>query len=558
WVGVMAEEYALARDGKAVSCIVLSPSAGVVEQHAASELALWIEKVTGATVSVRNAPEKGSYSIYLGTAETTTVPRSAAIAKAIAQLNRDGYVLAADREGVRVIGKRPVGVLYGVYGLLKQYADVRWFHPGPDGEYCPKQSAVVVPEQVTVHNPSFQHRELGFICANVNSKIVSTWDWMVRNGLTIQMTKHVYRQHQAEFEKRGAVTHDGGHCFAYLLSDSLFDDHPEYFPLMEGKRTPQEGRKQPCTSNLAVAEIMSASIGRVLDSAPHGRHYLIGNNDATLWCQCASCAALDPPAERQKGFVSTRYHIFVNRLVSQVYAARPDADLWAWAYQNFQMPPVGVAPDKRLSIEACVHHRCYRHSLADETCLANAKFRDMLTSWRKLGLPVKSREYNETLPGDPAYVPFERVFCQDLKYYHSLGMTGFRLPIPPPDGKFGPLWNNRRTLNAWYSHWQALYLAALLGWDIKADYGQAVEDMGAKYYGPAWPVMRQYRELLTRTYEETPGDIVYGTPDIVLGKCLERPNVQSKLNQLLAEAVKAAAGDEAVLKRIKRDQDYFM
>ncbi|MBM4085327.1 MAG: hypothetical protein FJ272_11100, partial [Planctomycetes bacterium] len=44
----------------------------------------------------------------------------------------------------------------------------------------------------------------------------------------------------------------------------------------------------------------------------------------------------------------------------------------------------------------------------------------------------------------------------------------------------------------------------------------------------------------------------------VLGKCLERPNVQSKLNQLLAEAVKAAAGDEAVLKRIKRDQDYFM
>jgi hypothetical protein len=62
---------------------------------------------------------------------------------------------------------------------------------------------------------------------------------------------------------------------------------------------------------------------------------------------------------------SARYCTFVNEIVAKVYATHPTADLWAWGYQNYRLPPAGVALDKRLSVEACVHHRCYRHSVDD-------------------------------------------------------------------------------------------------------------------------------------------------------------------------------------------------
>lgn len=554
--GASARDSALVRNGKAVSCIVLPENAGPVERHAASELAFFLEKVSGAKVGIENAPAKGLCTIYLGTTEATSVPRSAAIRAAVGQLRDDGFVLAASDEAVQVISKKPVGVLYGVYHLLKTYAGIRWFYPGAGGEYCPRKRTVTVPLQVTVHNPDFRDREICFICANVNSRIVDTWDWMVRNGLTIQPSKHIYRQFQGEFEKRGAETYDGG-AFSYLVSDSLFNEHPDYFPLIEGKRTPQGWQHQPCTSNPKVPEMMAEGINEVLHADPKGGLYLLGNNDSTSWCQCENCTRLDPPEEKQKGFVSTRYCTLVNEVAAKVLATHPNANFWAWAYQNFQMPPVGVVLDKRVSIEACIHHRCYRHSLADESCLANAKFREMLTSWRRLGHAVKSREYNECLPGDPSYVPYERIFCQDLKYYYKLGMPGFRIPIPPPDGTFGPTWSNRRTLNEWYAQWQALYLSAVFAWDINADYSKAVEDMGSSYYESAWPAMKQYRELLVQTYEATPGHIIYGTPDLMMGKCLERPGVQSRLNSLLAQAEKAATGNEVALKRVKRDRDYF-
>ncbi len=550
-----AREYTLVEAGKPASCIVLSDDAGPVLTHAASELATFLEKVSGARVPTGRTPAPGLFPIYLSVEPGTGETYSPAVRQALGQLRDDGFVLAAADTGLRVLSREPVGVLFGVYDILKRYAGMRWFYPGPDGEHCPRTATLRVPEQTTVNNPSFRYREISFVCANVNSKTVDTWDWMLRNGIPIHVMKHVYPQVKAEVEPRGARTDDGGHCFAYLLNDSLFQEHPEYFSLIDGKRVPQQYRYQPCTTNPRVAQIMAEGIGKVLDAAPPGGRYLIGNNDATAWCQCEECVRLDPPGERQQGRISTRYCTFVNQIAAQVYATHPNANLWAWAYQNYQMPPTGVVLDKRLSLEACVHHRCYRHSLEDEKCPANAKFREMLTSWCQLGHVVTAREYNEVFPGDPPYVPFERVYWRDLRYYHKLGMAGFRLPIAPPDGTFGPTWNKRQILHAWYAQWQGLYLAALTGWDITTDYEQAVADMGTRYYGPAWPAMQRYRALLVRIYEETPGDIIYGAGD--LGTCLEWPNSRAELEGLLAQADTAAAGDPLIRRRVQRDRDYL-
>ena len=279
-----ANDFSLVKDGVSASCIVLPDNAGAVEKHAASELSTYLEKVTGAKVNIENTPSKELYNIYLGTTEAKNVSRSDTIDKAVSQLKDDGFVLAADKDGIRIISRKPVGVLYGTYEILKKYADIRWFAPGAEFEYCPKKPTIVVSEQITASNPSFKFRYVSFVCCNWNSKTIDTWDWMVRNGMTIRVWKILYNLYRDELEKRGAMIYDGGHCFSHLLSDKLFDTHPEYFPLIDGKRRKQniEGVKrwpQPCTSNPKVAEIMAESLNKYLDSPPKGGNYLIGNND---------------------------------------------------------------------------------------------------------------------------------------------------------------------------------------------------------------------------------------------------------------------------------------
>ena len=144
------------------------------------------------------------------------------------------------------------------------------------------------------------------------------------------------------------------------------------------------------------------------------------------------------------------------------------------------------------------------------------------------------------------------MFVQDLKYYHRIGVRGSLTEVAPPDGVFGPTWDNRRTREMWLANWQFIYLMAYFLWDVDADYATVYEDMGAKWYGAAWPAMKQYRAKLTVAFEDTPGDMIYGTPNVALGKCLDRPGLEADLLRLLAEAEHAAAGNEAILKKVRR------
>jgi len=460
--------------------------------------------------------------------------------------------------------------LYGIYGLLKKYGNVRWFFPGPEGEYCPRSPNFLVSSGVTISNPSFQYRTLNLCCANMNSKMTDTWDWMVRNGMqmacrweTSKARRKELDRYPEEREKRGDENVGGGHSFSYLISDNLFDAHPEYFALIDGKRTPQGAstgdgtEKQPCTSNPKVVEIMTEKLIEWGEIPPRGGSFLIGNNDSPVWCQCENCVKLDPPEEREKHFVSTRYWTLLNAMADKALAKNPELKLKGWAYQNFQEPPVGIVPDKRLSVVTCLHQRCYRHRMDDENCASNKRFRDMLVNWVKLN-PISTYEYTDCLSGgDVIYLPLEHVFAHDLKYYHQIGVRGSLTETVPPDGVFGPALDNRGTKEMWLATWQFVYMMAYFLWDVDADYAAVYEDMGSKFYGVAWPVMKQYRAKLATAWEETPGDMIYGTPNIALGKCLERPGLETDLLKLLNDAEKTAAGDEALLKKIRREREYF-
>ncbi|MCK5845736.1 MAG: DUF4838 domain-containing protein, partial [Victivallales bacterium] len=403
-------------------------------------------------------------------------------------------------------------------------------------------------------------RTLNLVCANVTSNMRDTWDWMARNGMKPQVQAYLRNPY---LKKIPVDFQGGGHCFAGLLpSKKYFKKHPEYFALVNGKRIPQVNEKgrfksQPCTSNPNTIRIMAEHLDAFLNKYPDVNLYVIGNNDVPIWCECDNCQALDSAEDKETHGVATRYWILVNELINRVAPKHPNVTFVGAPYQNFQYPSNEVKPDSQAEVEFCVHQKCYQHPMSDEGCRVNERYRKLLKAWSGLSKGVKTYEYTDCLPGgDVIYLPLSKNIADDLKYYYKLGVRGYKTEVAPPDGVFGKVWQNRRTKEMWPAIWPAIYTMAYFEWNVDADYGEFLEDMGSKAYGAAWPVMRKYVSELTNAMVNSPGHMIYGTPDVVLGKCLDRPNQGEKLNSLLEKALKAVADDPARLARVKMDKDY--
>ncbi len=572
----------LIKDGRAVSAIVLSADASSVERHAAEELALYLGKIAGsnAPAIVSQSPEN-LCPIFLGTVNDSNLVARLKDRTLPAKLDPEGFLIDSGSDRLIILGKEPIGALYGAYEILKKYGGIRWITPGADGEYFTVKPTVAVPEQNTVHNPSFHWRRLFCGGCGVNSPLTNTWDWMVRNDMRVtDVNSSAYRAYRVSgeprilgkiLEERGALADEiGGFSqllagigisrnykegYAYLAQ--MFAEHPERFPLINGKRVPLTGnqRYQPCTSNPEVIEIMRANIDTYLATKMKpGDEFTLFNDDGTGWCQCDNCTKLDPPAEKELRFVSTRFWVFANQLLGPLVAKYPHIKLGAIAYQNFQRAPVGVTPDKNLYVHKAYNRRCYRHNLDDPSCPINQKFYEYFKEWSALGNP--SYTWDQIDSSAMAYMPTERTFVNGLKTFHKLGVNGARPVVAPPDGNYNKRYDGTLTKDCWWGMWPTLYLAAQFLWNIDGDYDALYEEAGALYYGQAWPAMKEYRALMVKAATNSPGCFGHGGGSPI-GRVLTQPGVQDKLNELLAKAEQAAKDDPKARLHVQRDRTFF-
>ncbi len=550
--------------------IIVGKNAGPVEKHAAKELSKFLAKI-----SEGKAP---------GIAETAA-PETLPVRYELTNDKRvadEGFMIRAKAKEIVIAGKQPIGFLYGSYYILKKYGGIRWLVPGDDGEYFTVRKTIAVPEGEYISNPSFEYRSISWGVASVLSLKWDSFDWMVRNNLRIFdmhytiMNKSLW----SGLEERGFVIQDGGHCFSDLLGghwvkiktwkefnahmETLFKEHPEYFPVINGKRTFLEGEKyQPCTSNPEVIRIMSENLilnlKELCSKTPGGRYRLV-NNDGTGWCECEECKKLD---RGDKG-MTNRYWTFINTLADRAFKEVPDAIINTIAYQNYQDAPTDILPDKRLAtVELSFNRICYRHKIDDPDCVTNRlyfkKYNDWLALSKKHGYKLVTYAQIDSLGYHG--MPIEGTYLHDIKYYHDkLGAIGVRPQLAPVDGKYSPRFDQLPMIKLeWYAIWQTLYGFAQLSWDVNADIDKMLEETGALYYGKAWNAgMREYRKTLSKAFLETPGCYGYGHSS-PLGRCLDRPGVHEKLLACLASAEKAAKDDpdKRALAHVQRDREIF-
>jgi len=564
----IAEAFTLVKEGRPASCIVLNRNAGVVEKHAASELSTYIGKISGGVaVPLVNEPSPDLYNIRLGTLSDQAIAARVAVADAAA-LTDEGFILSASKDGLVILGKKPVGVLYGVYELLQRYAGIRWLTPGEDGEYYTPKPTIAVPAQSTVHNPSLRWRKIYFIVSNVNSHLADTWDWMVRNKM--QPTKNPIRPTPASddfLDQRGAGGFGlcsfsaalGGFCAGRTSKEAndclaqMLKEHPDRCPLVQGNRLllSMAERCQPCTTNPDVMRISRENIDLLLSKMSPGDQFMLFNDDSTVWCQCADCIKVDPPREKELRFLGTRHWTFINQVLGPLLKKYPQLDLGSCAYQNFQEAPSGVIPEKGLTVMRVYNRRCYRHNLDDPQCPVNRVFVEYFQGWARMGNPGYAWEEIWNSCG----MPIERVFINQLKLYKSLGMNGSMLAFPPVDGTYSKATASRK--DSWYGIWMTFYLAAQFEWNLDSDYDRLHEEAGSLYYGKAWAGgMRELRALMVKTLAETPGCLGWGH-SAIQGRLLTQPGAHQKLLALFAQAEKAASGDPRAAAHVKRDRESF-
>ena len=548
-----AKEFFLVENGIPRATIVIAPDFTTQEAYAAAELSAYLEKLTGARVPVSLAPAQGRYPVYL-TRSAARLPRE--LAAKFHQVKDDGFLISATDKGLHIAARRPLGVLYGTYEILKNHGGIRWIFPGEDGESYETRRSFSVPPQLRVVNPSFRIRTFNLTGGPPGEKMLKTLQWQLRNNM----------QPAAWFQNE--IRRTGGHDFWTLMPKELFQTRPELFPMVNGKRVPPSGKagdpgySNPCVSNPETMKIICDTIIRKLSADRSVNRYEILQNDTMQWCECENCRKLDSPEERLNKQVSNRFWIYANTVINAVKKAIPQMEFQSMAYINAENPPDRVKPDPRLDhLKICLVRRCYTHSIGDASCAVNRSFRERVRAWRKLGYPVTTYEYSLFIPqGNQIYNPLEGIYVKDLKYYKSSGLAGYCDERPPmvdePERFF--IRSYLPTLgNSWKYDAIPRYIQAYFLWNADADFDEVMEDVGSRYYAKAWPQMKEYRKLLRRCYENSGTHFLYGSPNIALGRCLEDKDAHRKLRALLEQAFRSARGDGKTLARLRLEKEGF-
>ncbi|MBR2905070.1 MAG: DUF4838 domain-containing protein [Lentisphaeria bacterium] len=567
---VSAAEYYLMKDGKAASCIVLK-SNDPAAKHAAEELALYLGKIgNGKGPAIGRAAVKGFYPVTLELVKD----------KDIAE---EGYALTVNKNGLTLQAKEPVGLIFGAYDILKKYGNIRWLIPGKDGEFYKVMPLIKVKDMARkVFNPSFPVRRIHFHSANVDSPFFETRDWMLRNNLRLEggrdltsLKKHGIKEF---LDKRAVVIQEGWHCFTRLHNGEktakdrkkwaadykkMFEEHPERFPLIAGKRRFLKGQLyQPCTSNKDNIKIIADNLVKHIRQSEmdkKGGRYIFVNNDNTVWCECANCKAQADPEETKVGHISTHYWLFTNAVVAEArkIMGNDNIPLVGYGYQNFQSVPLGVTPDPKLDVMLSYNRICYRHKLDDPDCPINKTYFQYFKDWTKKSKNVTTWE--EISESGNWFHPVEKSYANHLKVYHSIGMKGTTPSMPPPDGIYSAHRKKRMTPQCWRAMWQTMYVAAVLQWDITKDPEKVLEEANSLFFGKAWEGgMKDFRKLLITAASTTPGCFGHGHR-APIGRCLSAPGVHQKLKEYLAKAEKAAASDpdKRILKNVLKDKEFF-
>jgi len=491
----------LVRDGQPAASVVLPADPQAQEKLAAQELVEHVRLISGAALPVveGKAAPQGLTPILLGGAARADFD-AATRQKGD---NPSSFALVVDDASVSIRGLSPEGTLFGVYDLLEQLG-VRWYMPGELGRVLPSARTLDIPTQRTFQAPSFSFRQLQHI----------QWgDWQRRarmGGLVRSTGAH------------GIPPFNGG-----AGRDKLYEEHPEYFALINGKRQ----NRQICLSNPNVLKLAIEAARERLRKDPSLRQLGMGPDDGSGYCECDGCRALDggvhdPLCGAES--MTDRYIWFINKILEALEPEFPNLQIAMYVYAQHMMPPAKVTPNKRfVAVFAPITLDRIR-GMDNPMSPDRHILRWVIDQWSKYGLnEMYYRGYYNNLACPQFPISYVDRVRHETPAFRKAGLTAMRVEVILP---------------SWSIDNPYLYLATRLMWNVDTDVDALLNEFYAKFYGPASAPMKTYYEALDAAFRDTPfcsgGGYVYFP--------IFTPERRAALRLMLDQAARLAGGQDTL------------
>lgn len=315
----------LAKDREPGATIIIKKDATDLQLGPAEELQEYIHKITGAVLPIADDTSQPEGNLILVGWSRFTREMCIDTAKFtgdsfIIKTSPGRLVLAGNDSDLGVsnsyVPTKKRGTANAVNVFLQDYCGVRWFMPGKLGEVVPKKKTLEIRE--------IDKREQFFRLYATGVSIEPKWkQWSHHNFFGSSIFLH----------------HKGGHLWYYFIpTGRYFKEHPEWFALLDGKRTGKGNHLCPTNKRM-----WAEALKNLKNIYAQGYEMVeLGQTDGYRRCQCEKCEAMDE--YRGTGYYipgrpADRIWVFHNYLAEEVHKAYPDRRIMIISYG-----PTGEVP----------------------------------------------------------------------------------------------------------------------------------------------------------------------------------------------------------------------
>ena len=550
------KEIIFAGKGKIAPVIVL-PGKKITQQQkiAKEELQEFFSKVAAVDVKTADASDRNnSYRIVLS---DLSIPENTIPSDIKEKLQKcpsdDAFYFRLKNKSFMIAGKTPRALVYGACYFIEKYLEVTFLYPGRQGESYIEKDRITMPEKVEeLHKPFTFFRIAAY---TGHDKKDVPWQpedmikWQYRN-LLLPLPRGKQAKEYAVIAHR-ELSGSGHMTLCAAVPSRLYESHPEYFPLIDGKRVKcrcyqkqaKKGQKLPwvqrCVSNADVKKLVTDHILSIVQKNPSGTFGISCADVIKSWCQCENCKKYG--TINGKFSTSHLFHRFFREITSDILKKVPEAKLWIYIYSDYRDIPndPSFRYDDRVAAIYYAHGRCIAHPVNDKKCSINPPYYKKYQQWSKVFSRVGLCDYygNANTP----YCPHEYNFASDMP-----------VRIRHND------WGEREHITAKRFFYNSLFylVKAKLWWEGNTDAEKYIETVFRRYYGKSAAPMLKFQKMKKSLWENAPGHAWYPGPNRG-AYCLLLPENQKKMEEYLKEAEKLAQNDPLILARIRMEKEAF-
>jgi len=419
--------------------------------------------------------------------------------------DEQSFQIARAGKQLHLVGATPTAATFAIYTFLEDLG-CRWFMPGTLGEVIPRNSPIVWRGKSRTETPSFSWRQLWYAYGGPPETAHDFEVWQLRNK---------------------AVSPDVAHrhnCLATVPPTTYFKTHPEYYALLNGQRRDD---KQLCTSNPDVVRLSIEHINEYFDKNPRAMSYSLCPDDNADFCECPNCTALDTGKKDKEGrsIVTDRVITYANAVARGIQQKHPGRSISTYAYLNYSTPPEREQIDTHVNIVFTASVYCSGHGIGDPACPSRRTMKEDLTGWTRRSRHVYVYEYDPTPFNAELPWPMYGTHTRSMPIYREMGIQGF----------------THECHDSWATLFPDMYVAARMMWDAGQSGDALMDDLCARFFGPAGPFMRTYYRELDEALRQYSGRMEWGTADYPQ---IFSPDRIQRCHQAMAAAQKAAQTPE--------------